>query len=356
MLLLVLVAGCYQPTKLPDNVGDGHYHVTSIDATYRARKPQFPKPVLQAPYNADVTYDYVVGQGDVLELTLYVIDPSGASGLRRIIPQAPPLQSETEFVVDAAGFVVLPYAGRVHVGGLTLTRLRDVMDSEMRKYFRDPQLTVSIAEFASERAIISGDVKEPQEFTLSDKPLTVMGALSLAKGVNQSADLRRATLTHVDGRVEQLDLQALIYDGEARYNKVLVQGDTLNVPRGAGNKLFIIGEAKEPQTVLMDVWGMSLTEALGEVKGLNLETADPRQIYVIREAATFDIAHPEQLALFHLNASDPRAYVYGDRFVMQPRDVIFVGTQPVTNWNRFIAQFLPAGTAGLVQPSPYLID
>ncbi len=135
----------------------------------------------------------------------------------------------------------------------------------------------------------------------------------------------------------------------------------MNVPRGVGNNIYVFGETdpnatRQNRIVEIDQWGMTLTQALGEVKGTNAETADPRQIYVMRERYDDQGNAEKDLAIFHLDASDPRAYVYGDRFVMQPRDVIHIGTQPITNWSRFVGQILPNGIAGLIQPAPYILN
>ena len=64
-----------------------------------------PETELMGIARHDEFYDYVVGAGDVITLTLYVLDTEGDETLRRIIPAGASLQSENEFLVSAAGTV-----------------------------------------------------------------------------------------------------------------------------------------------------------------------------------------------------------------------------------------------------------
>ncbi|HET8748402.1 MAG TPA: sugar transporter, partial [Ramlibacter sp.] len=70
-----------------------------------------------------------------------------------------------------------------------------------------------------------------------------------------------------------------------------------------------------------------------------LSTSDPGQIYVIRNVGQ------ETPALFHLDASSPSALALADSFYLQPRDVVYVDSVPLVQWNRIISLILPSAQA-----------
>jgi len=356
------VSGCvpsYDRVESPVanlSMDDIDYEVVEIDARFlqQTHKAFKVTPKVVAPSQEDAMYDYVVGAGDVLLINLYVVSADGSSGLTRIFPKGPALASENNFLVNGDGTITIPYAGKVKIGGLPFVQVRKRVEQALSKYFLEPQLEMSVADFASSRALISGEVNEPMELTLTHKPLTVMDAIMKAKGVKPTADLASATITRANGVRENVDIGALIYKGEAHNNKMLYAGDTLTIPRNHANQIYVVGEVVEPKTLTMSAGNINLTEALGEVKGVNLDEGNASEIYVLREHVGIE-KDKRQLSIYHLDGGDPKNYVFASRFALNPQDVIYVGTQPVTDWARFINQLLPIGFSALIQPAPYIL-
>lgn len=355
-LSLGLFACAYETVRLPIDKRDVSYRVVEIDRNYQ---PQPQTHAAQAPavsalhaadQPADATYDYILGPGDVLSFTLSVIDPSGETGMKRIIPQAPALESETEYLVSASGHISLPYAGRIKVGGLRFEEAREHIHALLQNYFVHPQMELKVRQFASGFMTVSGEVQRPGEVSLRHEPLHLLKALNEAGGALPTADLANATLTRADGTAMPMDIAALLFDGKEKYNVVMQAGDMLHIPRNHGNRIFITGEVLSPRTLTMHGRGMSLTEALTETGGLNPITAKPSNVYVLRSTPAPAPGEPDIIA-YHLDATDPQGYVYADTFRMQPRDVVYVGTQAVTEWNRFLMQFLPISVTALANNS-----
>jgi polysaccharide biosynthesis/export protein len=89
--------------------------------------------------------------------------------------------------------------------------------------------------------------------------------------------------------------------------------------------------------ILMRNGNLSLNEALNEAGGVNLNLANPRQIYVIRNETN-------GLSIFHLDARTPTAIAMADGFALRPKDVVYVDPVPLVQWNRVLSLILPTAT------------
>src|SRR3954465_4274068 len=95
--------------------------------------------------SAQSAADYVIGPQDVL--TVQVFDQADLGG---------------KYTVETDGTFSFPLIGRVTAGGLTLRSF----ETELRKkladgYFRNPQVTVSVEQYRSQRVFVMGEVRAP---------------------------------------------------------------------------------------------------------------------------------------------------------------------------------------------------
>lgn len=82
--------------------------------------------------------------------------------------------------VQSDGTMFYPYVGHIKVEGMTLYQVQDVITRRLSKYIRNPQVTVQVAKYRNRHVYVLGEVNMPGMQALSDKPLSLMEAISMA--------------------------------------------------------------------------------------------------------------------------------------------------------------------------------
>ena len=150
--------------------------------------PLAPDASLTAPPPAGqaVPEDYRIGPQDLLEIQVYGID-----GLKR------------EVRVNSRGSVSMALIGPVTLGGLTAQEAEELLTAKYEKdYLRNPQISVFIKEFTSQRITIEGAVNRPGVFPIKGQT-TLLQALAIAGGGAQMSDMTEVMLFRVDNGVKK---------------------------------------------------------------------------------------------------------------------------------------------------------
>ena len=118
-----------------------------------------------------VVEDYRIGPSDLLEISVF---------------QVPELSRTVR--VNARGALTLPLIGQIQAGGLTGQQLEALLAQKLKEtYLQDPQVSVFIKEFISQRVTVSGSVNKVGVFPISGKT-TLMQAIAMAGGLEKFAD------------------------------------------------------------------------------------------------------------------------------------------------------------------------
>ncbi|BDG09648.1 polysaccharide biosynthesis/export family protein [Anaeromyxobacter paludicola] len=280
-----------------------------------------------APRPGAPGYDYRIAPYDVLTIIVYehpeLTIPAGE--IRSV--------DQTGYTVSPDGYIFFPHVGRFQVAGHTLDEARRDLTDRLAVYVRRPQVQILVATYRGKRFQVTGEVLQSGTYPIADVPLRVSDAIAAAKGTGPEADLREVTLSRA-GKTYVLDLQRFYEEGDQTQNWLLAPDDTVHVPDRSANKVFVLGEVRQPQTRQMQKARMSLAEALSDVGWLDPLAADPAQIFVLRGSY-------EAPQIYRLDASQADAMLLAVNFPLRPRDVVFVQTSGVARWNRSLQGLMP---------------
>lgn len=110
----------------------------------------------------------------------------------------------------------------------------------------------------------------------------------------------------------------------------------VSIAKFNSQKIYLLGEVTTPQKINITDIPLSLSEALGEAKGLNTNTSKGSEVFVIRN---FDGKRPPKI--FKANLSTPAGFIAAGNFYLTDNDIIYVNASGTSRWNRVISQFFP---------------
>jgi polysaccharide export outer membrane protein len=219
--------------------------------------------VLSLTGRADAQADYIVGPQDVLIITSY--DQADLTG---------------KFTIEADGTFTYPLIGRVKAGGMTLRQVEAQLKKQLIDdgYFRNPQITVAIEQYKSQKIFVVGEVRTPGMYQLSGD-MSLIEAIARAGSTLPTAS-GEAVIVHpaspnVSGptlpaqdptanivRVDLRDLQ----NGVFSQNAALRDGDTIFVPRA--ESVYVFGQVKNPGAFPLQQKDTSVLQALSLAGGV----------------------------------------------------------------------------------------
>ena len=79
------------------------------------------------------------------------------------------------YIVDDDGYIMMPTLGRLHVGGMTISEIRNLVTSKVSEDVKDPFVRVDIVNFGID---VMGEVKNPHRVVTGQQYFTVLDALA----------------------------------------------------------------------------------------------------------------------------------------------------------------------------------
>jgi len=233
-------------------------------------------------------------------------------------------------VVKKDGNIWVPILGRVPAAGSTVEEFHEILTRHLAGYLNDPQVSVDILKYESQKFFVLGEVKEPGAFPV-DGDTTLLEAIGMAKGVLPDGNLDGAYVVRGDTLLP-INLADLLLRGDTRRNVFMRHGDLIFVPSAADQTVYVLGEVREPGAIQIRNSRLSLAHAIAEAGGVLVVEARRSSIKLIRG-----------------NWQEPTIYTLdydtvlesGDRILLRPGDRVVVAPTTLTVMSRYMQQILP---------------
>lgn len=99
-------------------------------------------------------------------------------------------------------------------------------------------------------------------------------------------------------------------------------------------KAYLLGEVIVPQSFVVGIEKISLTDAIGSSRGLDPRFSNARKVYLVRK-------ENNEPAIYVIDLSSPEKFLLANDLFLKPNDIIYVASSAVTKWNRFFSQIFP---------------
>ena len=290
----------------------------------------------------------VIGVGDTIQITIWEAGEGGLFSSPPTSATTPGSRTATipDQVVARDGAITVPYAGRIHVIGMTPPQVENIIVARLENLATKPQALVTVTKNVSNTVTVEGEVKTGMLVPLSTRGDRLLDVVAEAGGVTSPVSDTVIRLTR-DQRTVSVPMQVLLQRPE---EDVYAQpGDVITLV-SQPQQFMMFGAVPRTGEIPFDALGISLTEALAKAGGLLTQQADPDGLFVLRyeqpDVARLlangqvlpagDTAVP---VIYHLNMREPLAMLDAQHFAVRNEDIVYVADAPLTNVQKVLGMF-----------------
>ncbi len=362
VLLALMAGGCSTyPAWLP-SAGPSAEQVTNVqgaqdlggiqvievtDAVARRVVASQQRRLFSETLGATAPAGFVVGAGDVLEISIWEAPPASLFGSTVLDPRVGAATARAtalpEQMVNSAGKINVPFAGAVQAAGRSPQQIEADVVQRLKGKANQPQVLVRVIRNATSNVTVVG------EFASSTRmPLTAMGerlldALAAAGGVRQPVGKMTVQITR-GSSVQALPLETIIQD--PRQNIVLQPGDVVTALHQPLS-FTVLGATGKNEELNFEAQGITLAQALARAGGLQDLRADARGVFVFRfeEPAALGLnadsraqTTPEGKipVVYRVDLKDPATFFVAQGFPIRNKDVMYVSNASAAELQKFL--------------------
>lgn len=240
------------------------------------------------------------------------------------------------------GRIGFAFMGQVKLSNMTLAEASDAIRDGLAPYVKNPVVSITLKEVASETATIAGACARPGVYPISNTTRLAdlyAKAGSSAERLFNGVDIDVADLGHSiimrDGEILPVDFLKAINQGDRLHNIRIKTGDYVFIAQRMESSVTICGDVKHPHKRLFEN-GMGLIETLTSA-GWMAET-HWSHVIIIRDG----LVNPR------LYKVDVDGILAGRcrNVVLKANDIIYVPKDSMAEYNVFVKKLMP--TAQLV--------
>lgn len=274
--------------------------------------------------------------GDILALTIWENVDKPLLG-----PEGQVAAVLEEVQVDGAGFIFVPYAGRIRAAGNTPEGIRRIISAKLEEQTPDPQVEVRRAAGDGSTVSLVGTVGAQGVYPIERPTRTLSTMLAQAGGVTIVPEI--AQITVLRGKeTGQIWFQDLYDNPELDIalrggDRILVEEDT--------RAFTALGATGTQSRVNFFTKDLSAIEAIAQVGGLVATSSDPTGVFIFRNEADVvannvlgrkDLDGAQRM-VYVLNLTKPNGMFTARDFIVRDGDTLYVTEAPITTWNKTIS-------------------
>ncbi len=313
----------------------------AADLRQEARQARF-----SASFSGPVHADHEVAAGDVLAIYIWEAPPAvlftsqtatamgltgGGTGTVSLPPQT----------VDNAGDIRVPFAGTIHVAGLTVAQIESRIAGRLAGKANEPQVIVRLATNNTQDITVVGDVRRSMEVPVTPGGVRLLRALAMAGGVSRPVSKTSIQLSR-DGKVAVLPLETILKDPS---ENVPLRGGDVVTALYQPLSFTILGAAGRNAEVSFEASGISLAQAIARSGGLNDNRSNPAGVFLFRFARPDALkwpmppkmlVHGKVPVIFQFDLRDPATFFAAETFPVHNNDLIYVSNAPVADLQKVL--------------------
>jgi polysaccharide biosynthesis/export protein len=203
--------------------------------------------------------EYIIGPEDVIDIQVW-----GNDDMHRIVE------------ISREGAFTLPFIDKVHASGLSVAELEKLIRQKLSEgYFTNPQVTVTISKYKSQKVVVLGEVFKPGSYIIKGRT-HILEIISEAGGLTEKAGrivtIMRNGFPQAVSTINQvpeanvsltIDLDQLA-DGNTEAKFLVEDGDSIYIAKA--HRVFITGEVNRPGEYKWDK-GLTVNQAISLAGG-----------------------------------------------------------------------------------------
>ncbi len=351
---LAIVASCGLPRPGPNRseifagsvLQEGDAFILTVDDRVNRIAGVTPALGFSAGFEgAGVLGSDTIQPGDILGLTIWENVDDGL-----LVPAGQNATVLEEVQVDGAGFIFVPYAGRIRASGNSPEAIRRLISEKLEEQTPDPQ--VQVRRLAGDGTTVSvlGGVGAQGVYAIERPTRTLTSMLARAGGVAIRPEIAQVTVVRGNhtGTIWYQDLYA-----HPAHDIALRGGDRIIVEEDR-RTFTVLGATGTQNRIPFDSQTVSAIEAIATVGGLSTAAADPTGVFVFRnepEAIARQLVGRDDLVgtqrvVYVLDLTQPNGMFMARDFAIRDGDTVYVTEAPFVQFNKTIAAI--TGTLGAV--------
>ena len=336
-----------QVQQTPDTPnGSGVQIVEVNDAVARKMLASQKLTLFSETFSASAQPGYVIGAGDVVEVSVWEAPPAALFGSGAIDPRSGPATTRVtalpEQMVNSDGRINIPFAGQITAAGRNPQQIEADIVQRLKGKANQPQVLVRVIRNNTANVTVVGEVTTSTRMPLTARGERLLDALAAAGGTRQPVNKMTLQVTR-GNQVQALPLDTIIRD--PLQNIVLLPGDVVT-------SLFqplsftVLGATGKNEELNFEAQGISLAQALARAGGLQDARADAQGVFIFRLESPFAMelngktvaTTPEGKipVIYRVNLKDPATFFVAQSFPVRNKDVLYVSNAPAAELQKFL--------------------